>query len=162
MFLTLLFSCSFNTFAQTIEDYIDNQWQDSRYTDNSDETVTDTYTGLMWKQCQEGLSGTSCATGAATQHTWKAALELASTTSFATYDDWRLPNINELDSLVAKDRYDPAINITLFPNTSSSEFWSSSPHAGYPDDTGILSFSDGSYSYDHRYYDKNVRLVRDE
>ena len=45
--------------AQTIEGYIDNEWPDSRYTDHGNGTVTDTKTGLSWKQCSEGQTASS-------------------------------------------------------------------------------------------------------
>jgi hypothetical protein len=138
---------------------IDNQWQNSRYTNHNDETVTDTKTGLMWKQCPEGSRSSDCL--GVTGYTYKEAIELAENTTFATYSDWRLPNIKELASLAAHDRYDPAINSTLFPNTSSSSvFWSSSPNAYEAGKTWTMHFYSGygySYSRDDRFY---VRLVR--
>ena len=163
----LLFSSSTNVFSQTIKSYIKNQWQDSRYTDHKDETVTDNKTRLMWKQCPEGLSGSGC-TGTVAKYTYKTAIERADASEnkpFATYNDWRLPNIKELRSLVARDRYNPAINRTLFPNTSNYTFWSLSPFAKeyprLPSTAWTLNFYLGddnrtSYRY-HRLY---VRLVR--
>jgi hypothetical protein len=108
---------------------------DSRYTDNGDGTVTDSQTGLMWRQCSEGQSttGTACDTGSAATYTWQGALAQAqsvnNTGGFATYSDWRLPNRNELASLVENSCYDPAINMTTFPNTVASYYWSASPLA---------------------------------
>ena len=162
LLLMLLFSSSTNVFSQTIEDYIDHQWQNSRYTNHNNGTVTDKKTTLMWKQCSEGLSGSGC-TGTATKHTYKAAIELAKAHKnkpFATYNDWRLPNIKELASLVAYDRYVPAINSTFFPNTSNSFFWSSSPYASYAGNAWLLHFSNGDGSYDGRGVYHYVRLVR--
>ena len=162
----LLFSSSTNVLSdQIIKSYIKNQWQNSRYINHNDGTVTDKKTILMWKQCPEGLSGSSCTTGTMTKYTYKTAIEHAEEATFATYSDWRLPNIKELLSLVARDRYNPAINRTLFPNTSNYIFWSSSPFAKeyprLPSTAWTLNFYLGddnrtSYRY-HRLY---VRLVR--
>ena len=138
----------------------------SRYTDNGDGTVTDTTTGLMWKQCAEGLttSSTACDTGTAAIYTWQQALQQAQTvdsgSGFAGHTDWRLPNRKELHSLVEVQCYSPAINATLFPNTPSNEFWSSSPVA---DDTGyawVVSFDGGYDSNGNKSYANYVRLVR--
>jgi hypothetical protein len=177
LLLMLLFSSSTNVFSQTIEDYIDNQWQDSRYINHKDGTVTDNKTTLMWKRCPEGLSGSSCTTGtAATKYNYKFAIERADASEnqpFATYSDWRLPNKKELSSLVARDRYDPAINSTLFPNTPNTPntpytpgggFWSSSPmpiiYDPYDGFTWVINFDHGYESKARRRTGHYVRLVR--
>src|SRR5690606_30025558 len=90
---------------------------------NGDGTVTDDRTGLMWKACVEGLGGTDCATGAASLLDWGAALGAAESSTFAGYDDWRLPNVRELRSLAALDRASPAIDETLFPGTPADATW---------------------------------------
>jgi hypothetical protein len=163
LLLMLLLSSSMNVFSQTIEDYIDHQWQNSRYTNYNNGTVTDKKTTLMWKRCPEGLSGSSCLTGTAAEYTYKTAIERADALenkSFATYSDWRLPNIKELRSLAAYDRYRPAINRTLFPNTPNSYFWSSSPYAYYNYAAWVLDFDYGDDYYYHRSNYIYVRLVR--
>jgi hypothetical protein len=147
--------------SQTRRTYIDNQWEASRYTNHKDGTVTDKKTGLMWKQCHEDLSGSSCTIGTATTHTYKEAIELAENTTFPTDSyDWRLPNIKELRSLAAHDRVNPAINSTLFPNTPSSGFWSSSPFASNANYAWTLHFNLGYGNYYGRYRSRYVRLVR--
>ncbi len=107
---------------------VKHDWEDGRYTINGDGTVTDTKTNLMWKRCEEGLSGSDCMTGTAAQYDWQEALELADGHSFATYSDWRLPNIKELRTIAAYDRSNPAINLTVSPNVVGNSFvWSSTP-----------------------------------
>ncbi|MBV5276569.1 DUF1566 domain-containing protein, partial [bacterium] len=101
---------------------------DNAYSVNVDGTVLDKRNGLIWKQCSEGQSGSTC-NGSATTHTWSGALSLAASSAFAGYSDWRLPNVKELKSLAEKCRSDPAINNTIFPATPSSNFWSGSPLA---------------------------------
>ena len=108
---------------------------DSRYTNNGDSTITDNQTGLMWKQCSEGLgtTTTACDSGAITTHTWQGALQQVQTVNgsgFASHTDWRLPNRNELASLVERSCNGPAINATYFPDIVSGTFWSSSTYAG--------------------------------
>jgi hypothetical protein len=162
LLLMLLFSSSTNVLSdQIIKSYIKNQWQNSRYINHNDGTVTDKKTILMWKQCPEGLSGSSCTTGTMTKYTYKTAIEHAEEATFATYSDWRLPNIKELLSLVARDRYNPAINSTLFPNTPTNyEFWSSSPSEHHADSAWSLHFSHGYDRYSDRSDNRYVRLVR--
>ena len=59
------------------------------FENNGDGTVTDHATGLMWSQADsgEGLL-------------WADALAYAENSELAGYDDWRLPNIKELQSIV--------------------------------------------------------------
>jgi hypothetical protein len=154
------------TVAQTCKDYIPDLNPNSRYTNHNDGTVTDIKTGLMWKQCVEGLSGSDCATGSDTTHTWKQALELADATynnassGFAGHTDWRLPNHKELLSLTAKNCYDPSINAAMFPNTPASGVWSSSPNANNSYYAWYVYFNYGDSAYNDRNDSRSLRLVR--
>ena len=164
-FALILLLLSLNLSAdQVINPNITNYWPDNRYEVHGDGTVTDTVTGLMWMQCnlgQEHSVGT-CSGGSA-RYDWGAALEIADGYSFASYSDWRLPNIKELSSLAARDRYNPAINSTIFPNTPSYYYWSSSPSSMDRDeDTWWLDFDDGSIVYFPYDYSYHVRLVRSD
>ena len=150
--------------TQTIKGYIDNEWPESRYSDHGDGTVTDTVTGLMWKQCSEGqsYSGGDC-DGDASNYNWELALQQPASVNsggYAGHSDWRLPNINELASLVARDRYGPSINLERFPSTPAAWFWSSSPFANYSINAWKLSFADGVASSYYRGNSYHVRLVR--
>jgi hypothetical protein len=149
--------------AQTCRDDIRATAPDSRFIDNGNGTVTDLATGLIWKQCAEGLSGSGCATGSATHFTWQQALQHAAAAEFAGATDWRLPNKNELVSLVEQRCYDPAINARFFPNTPSDVFWSSSPCAYHSLSAWCVYFGYLGNGYVN-YLDKDgalhVRLVR--
>ena len=113
--------------AQTCRNDIRATAPDSRFKDNGNGTVTDLATGLIWKQCAEGLSGAGCATGSPTTFNWQKALQQAANANFAGSSLWRLPNKNELASLIERRCVDPTINTRFFPNTPSNWFWSSSP-----------------------------------
>ena len=149
--------------AQTIIENIRNDWPDERYEIHGDGTVTDTVTGLMWMQCSLGQDSEDDCSGSASGYNWEKALGAAEGHVFATYSDWRLPNIKELSSLAARDRYDPAINSTVFPNTPSAWYWSASPYAGSSNYAWRFYFDygyDGDDSYDLRSSNLHVRLVR--
>jgi len=155
--------------VQTCKDYIPDNTPNSRYTDNGNSTVTDHDTGLMWKQCFEGLTGADCTIGEATKHNWQEALALVTTVNLATFAghaDWRVPNITEITSLISRNCYSPAINITFFPDPVDYAVWSSSPGSsslgsnGFSNAWSVL-FYDGYHFYGYR--DTNylsVRLVR--
>lgn len=151
------------TMAQTCRDDISATAPDERFTDNGDGTVTDAGTRLMWKQCAEGLSGENCLTGAAYAYTWQEALQAAADAAeFAGYTSWRLPNKNELESLVERRCFEPAINATFFPNTPLiSWFWSSSPHAFHGTRAWGVDFSYvGEVNDEYTTSAGHVRLVR--
>ena len=146
--------------AQTCRNDIAPTAPDSRFTNHGDGTVSDSATGLRWKQCAEGLSGSGCATGTAATFIWQAALQRATDANFAGYTDWRLPNKNELESLVEQRCYGPAINGAHFPNTPADWFWSSSPYAYGSNGAWRVNFGYG-YVYGYsKNYAMYVRLVR--
>ena len=135
---------------------------DNIYTVHGDGTVTDTRTGLMWKQCLEGHGANNCtADGGTASFTWANALAHAESHTFAGYSDWRLPNQKELRSLVEECRRSPAINDAIFGlNTPSSVVWSGSPLAGNPYLAWYVDFNVGYANFDLRGYGYRVRLVR--
>ena len=73
------------------------------FVDNGDSTVTDAATGLMWTQDDSGEA-----------MNWEAALAYAEASTDAGYDDWRLPNVKELQSIADYSGVFPAIDSTLF------------------------------------------------
>jgi hypothetical protein len=147
--------------AQTVIEHIPSNTPDSRYTLHSDGTVTDNATGLMWQRCNLGQTwdGSTC-TGSISYYNWQSALQQGNSNSFAGYNDWRLPDIHELLSLVAFDRHGPAINTTIFPNTSSTWHWSSSPNSRSSSGGLVIEFYYGSEDNDSRPNTRAVRLLR--
>ena len=73
------------------------------FVDNGDSTITDNATGLMWEQNDSGKA-----------MNWVAALAYAEASTNAGYDDWRLPNVKELQSLADYSGVFPAIDSTMF------------------------------------------------
>jgi len=74
-------------------------WPNPRFIDNSDGTVTDQLTGLMWTQ--DGNAPGPAVCSPAITKTWQGALDYVAclnTNAYLGYTDWRLPNVNELES----------------------------------------------------------------
>jgi hypothetical protein len=82
------------------------------FLDNGDGTITDVTTGLMWAQ----MSLPSCSW-------WWQALDSCEALELGGYDDWRMPDRNELVSLVDYSRCAPAIN--PFFDARQARFWTS-------------------------------------
>ncbi|MCO7069406.1 DUF1566 domain-containing protein [Vibrio cholerae] len=131
------------------------------FSDNGDGTVTHHKTGLIWQRCSLGQSwdGTDC-TGSATAFNWQQALAAATQHTLAGFSDWRLPNKNELASIVEYRCYQPAINHQQFPNTPSAWYWSSSPDAYNSDDAWYVYFNVGYVGSYDKSDNGHVRLVR--
>jgi hypothetical protein len=83
------------------------------YQDNGDGTVTDLNTGLMWQQIVED-----------TNWSWQAALLYCQVLELGGHDDWRLPDIRELASIVDVETTPPLINLSAFGYLSGL-YWTS-------------------------------------
>lgn len=127
---------------------------DGRYLDNGNGTVTDQQTGLQWMRGCLGQSWDGTKT-----YNWDEANQVAKNISFAGYSDWRLPTIDELESIVEKHN-SPAINHEAFPNTSASAVWSSSPSPNGSNGVWCVNFYGGYVTGNYKYGDLHVRLVR--
>jgi len=132
------------------------------YADKANGLVLDAQTNLVWAKCSHGQTYSSGAcTGSAVSMNWQDAfgvVQSANTGSLLGHNDWRLPNVAELRTLVDK-ACAPAINDSVFP-TSSSDYWSSSPSVLSPNNAWFVSFAEGkeqSAQKDGLHY---VRLVR--
>ena len=99
---------------------------ENRFRDAGDGTVVDEATGLIWQKADSRKP-----------MDWKHALAYAEGLKLAGKDDWRLPNVKELQTLVdyrhAPDATDrkfrgPAIDPVLTLTTTESWFWSSTTH----------------------------------
>ena len=132
----------------------------SAFVVNANATVTHTTTGLTWKQCIEGLSGVGCATGTATRGRWYAALTAAKNSAFAGFSDWRLPNYQELQSIIDDTCYSPAINDAVFPGTPSERSWTNTTLAPLPNYVGHVDFTHGEAGNTGKTIDLVSRLVR--
>ena len=136
-----------------------------RYTDHGNGTVTDKRTGLQWQQCTDGLSGATCGTGTATpQASFAAALARAATVNADVggagkgFADWRVPNKNELASLINYRCNAPSIQRSRFPGTPATSVWTSSPLAA-----GLVwyvDFTDGNVGPSGMNGSRVLRLVR--
>jgi hypothetical protein len=94
-------------------------WPSPRFTDNGDGTVKDNLTGLVWLKkanyINTDYSGFDTdGTAGDGRVTWQHALDFVAAMNAGTYGncgqtDWRLPNVQELQSLIDYGRANPAL-----------------------------------------------------
>ncbi|EMO42290.1 PF07603 family protein [Leptospira noguchii serovar Autumnalis str. ZUN142] len=115
--------------------------------------TVDNNTGLVWKTCHEGRTGSTCAGGANVYHDLASATtactNLNAGTGYANRTNWRLPTISEMETLVDFNvATAPRTFVTSFPGTTGSYYyWSSNLYL--PDTTKslVLYFSSGSTTW---------------
>jgi len=112
-------------------------WPEPRFTDNGDDTMTDNLTGLMWTKNANFPNGTKA---------WEAALSYCNNLNLRGYSDWRLPNVNELESLVNSAERDPSawLNSQGFTNVQADYYWSSTTNANDTAYAWIVAMWSGS------------------
>ena len=108
------------------------EYGENDFIDNGDGTISDLATGLMWQKADDGVS-----------RDWEEALEYSENLELASFNDWRLPNAKELQSIVDYSRSpqttnSPAINPIFdtteinYPEGNSGGhypfFWTSTTH----------------------------------
>lgn len=128
------------------------------YTNNNDGTVTDNATGLMWASDGRGLGCDN-----RLKKNWEAAIDWAEGLTFAGYDDWRIPNLFELATLL---RYNldqgaaPYIDKTYFSNTDDLYNCSTSYPGNPANALSSVSFTSGILQSATKAYERYSRAVR--
>jgi len=131
------------------------QYQVQYIAPSFDSVVVDGKTGLMWARDgdEEG-----CNWGQQTD--WDSAIDWCNNLDFAGYDDWRLPNVKELQSIVDYGTWGPAIDTTYFIYTKSNFYWSSTTFDYNTYYAWGVNFYSGPVSTNNKTDDYYVRAVR--
>ena len=103
---------------------------ENNFVDNGDGTITDLATGLMWQLADDGIT-----------RDWESALSYSENLNLGGYDDWRLPNAKELQSIVDYSKsmqstntaaINDLFNLTEFVDTKGDPnygfYWTSTTH----------------------------------
>ena len=135
------------------------------FTINADGTATDLRTGLTWDRCVLGQDHANQCNGQGDPYDWQQALAAAVTSNAENYlghDDWRLPNMKELRSIVERSCVEPGLDRNIFLNAPGSPATlTSSTYPAFPQVAWTVGFDSGGYvasfgkGLNHR-----VRLVR--
>lgn len=108
--------------------------------------VYDEKTSLIWQDTNE------------TDKDFSEAVAYCNNLSLGEYDDWRLPSLEELCSIVDITKQ-PTI-LDNFKVINNASYWSSSVPAHYPDGAWYVRFKDGRYFRFLKQTNLKVRCVR--
>ena len=124
-----------------------------RFIDNEDGTMTDDLTHLMWIKDAQEILGTI---------DWYDAIDSCNKLEFNGYNDWRLPNLRELQSLIDYSEYKPALSSeNLFYNIQSLYYyWSSTTHIAAPATAFCVRIDYGYVGHSDKYSLYSVLPVR--
>ena len=116
-------------------------WPTPRFSDNSDQTMTDNLTGLVWSKNSNPAAATK---------TWQQALDYIkslNSSSYLGHNDWRLPNPNDLQSLVNIAQTSSAtwLNGQGFTNVQADFYWSSSTYTASSLNAWTVSLLHGTF-----------------
>ncbi|MBN2530327.1 MAG: DUF1566 domain-containing protein [Deltaproteobacteria bacterium] len=137
----------------------------------SEPILTDNATCLMWQGCAAGQSGGDCLTGETATMDWPAALAYCENARWGGYDDWRLPNVMEMNSIANNGAYAQTFYQTALPalNAESDSYpyetvpawsWTSTTYKIDVNDERAWhgSFSSGEVTYNYGYSPGSARV----
>lgn len=121
-------------------------WPTPRFSNNGDGTMTDNLTGLIWTKDAYSPTAGPC-TGEWAMN-WSSALDYVAclnSNNYLGHDDWRLPNVNQLESLVnAADAPRSWLADQGFTLVQSASYWSSTTSAFQTGQAWVVGMNDGS------------------
>lgn len=125
-------------------------WPTPRFTDNTDGTMTDNLTGLMWTKDGDAPGPYGC--HYIEGHTISSKtcsgtfdyIACINAINYLGYSDWRLPNINELENLVNAENSKPGTYLFAQSFTNVQNwYWSSTTSAENANYAWSLDLVDG-------------------
>jgi hypothetical protein len=138
-------------------------WANSRFTNVDNGTIQDNLTDLIWSKDANAPGPIVCSPS--TTKNWQASLDYVkclNTNSYLGFSDWRLPNRNELSSLVDYAQLNQAtwLNGLGFTGVQSVYYWSSSTSEDSTSDAWGVDMGDGDIDGDDKTYSQFVWPVR--
>lgn len=146
-----------------VRDNVTGLWWENKSDDNGLRDKDWTYTWYNSNNSKNGgnagtPNGGNCAGG--TGCDTEKFVKDVNTAGLCGYNDWRMPSLAELKSIVDVVRASPAIDTAFFPTTLSNRYWSASPRAANADFAWSVDFYDGNDYWVFKSYYYMVRLVR--
>ncbi len=105
-------------------------------------------TKLSWQKSEPG------------KMTWRVATDYCQDLSLNGRTDWRLPNVDELLTILDRSKKNPAADKSMFPDIHSSGYWSSATHASNIGNAWYVYFGGGDVYNIYKSASIYVRCVR--
>ena len=118
-----------------------------KYIGRADKVFADPATGLIWQITD-------------TKKNWKAAIAYCKELDYANQQDWQLPSIRALETIVVITGPGMAIDLVVFPQTKPSHYWSATTYEGRDGAAYAIDFSNGMTISDEKAFELYVRCVR--
>ena len=133
--------------SYAIGDGIYHKYHEPKYTINSDGTVTDENSGLIWQRQDDGV-----------KRNWDQAKAYCTNLG----SKWHLPNEKELAGIANYGTHNPAIDSSIFPGTHSKYYWSSRVNTDDTSEVWCVNFRLGYLFIRKKNSDYYVRCVKTE
>jgi hypothetical protein len=143
-----------------------------QFVDNGDGTITDARTGLMWEKLSDDGSIHDWDNTYMWPNAFSTKVATLNTSTFAGFGDWRVPNVNELQSIASYGASNPAVNAAFDTActvgcteltcscTQPAIYWSSTTYDLTPTETWLVNFGDGRLGATGKAESLFVRAVR--
>ena len=118
-----------------------------KFIDSKDEVFADPATGLIWQTTD-------------TKKDWEGAITYCEELKYANHQDWYLPSIRALETIVVITNPGIAIDLVAFPQTKPSHYWSSTTYEGRDSAAYAIDFSNGMTISDEKAFELYVRCIR--
>lgn len=123
---------------------------------DGEQLVIDRATNLVWPKAWDGDGGNGGGS-----LTWASGVSWASNLNFAGFTDWRLPNVNELVSLINWGTTNPCLWSGVFTGVAASSYFTSTTYSGGTTNAWIVSMVSGAVTLLAKTDSKPVVAVRD-
>jgi len=120
------------------------------YSLSAKDVIYDTTTHLLWQDAP--INGDASVT-------YKEASNYCKFLQIGKYNNFRMPTLFELQTLVDYKNYKPAI-LDGFKYVADTTYWTSTPFADADDEVWTINFEKGSRSTKAIYYDRHFRCVQ--
>ena len=117
---------------------------------NAKDVILDTTTSLLWQDSSINKDALV---------TYKEASNYCKHLKIDKYENFRLPTLQELQTIIDYNNYKPAI-LNGFKYVESTTYWTTTPFADDMSERWTIDFEKGARSVKAIYYDRRFRCVQ--